>query len=119
MGYALRFDGSEPFDLHEISTLGDPKADRDDGEKDLDKLVEQIGELQSLLYAADANAVLIVLQGMDTSGKDGVIRKVLDDVDAQGVQHDLAVLANYESELWYLGDNRLTQDPEDALIQNG
>jgi polyphosphate kinase 2 (PPK2 family) len=36
--------------------------------------------LQSLLYAADSNAVLIVLQGMDTSGKDGVIRKVMDDV---------------------------------------
>jgi PPK2 family polyphosphate:nucleotide phosphotransferase len=47
--------------------------------------VKQIGELQSLLYAADVNAVLIVLQGMDTSGKDGVIRKVLDEVDAQGV----------------------------------
>ncbi|MCA9877296.1 MAG: hypothetical protein KC442_05930 [Thermomicrobiales bacterium] len=85
MGYALRFDGSQPFDLREISTLGDPAADRSDGEKDLDRLVKQIGELQSLLYAADADAVLIVLQGMDTSGKDGVIRKVLDEVDAQGV----------------------------------
>ena len=86
MGYALRFDGSEPFDLHEISTLGDPEADRDAGEKALDELIEQIGDLQSLLYAAGANAVLIVLQGMDTSGKDGVIRKVLDEVDAQGIQ---------------------------------
>ena len=86
MGYALRFDGSQPIDLSEISTLGDPAADREAGEKELDNLVGQIGELQSLLYAADANAVLIVLQGMDTSGKDGVIRKVLDDVDAQGVQ---------------------------------
>lgn len=85
MGYALRFDGSQPFDLHEISTLGDPKADREAGEAELERLVKQIGELQSLLYAADVNAVLIVLQGMDTSGKDGVIRKVLDEVDAQGV----------------------------------
>ena len=86
MGYALRFDGSQPFDLGEISTLGDPKADRAAGEADLDALVKQIGDLQSILYAADANAVLIVLQGMDTSGKDGVIRAVLDDVDAQGIQ---------------------------------
>ena len=85
MGYALRFDGSQPCNLHEISTLGDANADREAGEKELDKRVKQIGELQSLLYAADANAVLIVFQGMDTSGKDGVIRKVLDEVDAQGV----------------------------------
>ena len=85
MGYALRFDGSQPIDLSEISTLGEPKADRGDGEKELVDLVQQIGKLQSLLYAADTNAVLIVLQGMDTSGKDGVIRTVLDDVDAQGV----------------------------------
>ena len=85
MGYALRFDGSQPFNLDEISTHGDPQADRVAGEAELDKLIDQIGELQSLLYAADVNAVLIVLQGMDTSGKDGVIRKVLDEVDAQGV----------------------------------
>lgn len=86
MGYALRFDGSQPFNLGEISTLGDPKADRDAGEAELKALVKQIGDLQSILYAADANAVLIVLQGMDTSGKDGVIRAVLDEVDAQGIQ---------------------------------
>jgi PPK2 family polyphosphate:nucleotide phosphotransferase len=85
MGYALRFDGNQPCDLREISTHGDPAADRDAGEAELDKLVKQIGDLQTLLYAADSDAVLMVLQGMDTSGKDGVIRKVLDEVDAQGV----------------------------------
>ncbi|MFN8661759.1 MAG: PPK2 family polyphosphate kinase [Thermomicrobiales bacterium] len=85
MRYALRFDGSQPCDLREISTHGDPAADRDAGEAELDKLIKQIGDLQTLLYAADSDAVLMVLQGMDTSGKDGVIRKVLDEVDAQGV----------------------------------
>ena len=38
------------------------------------------------------------------------------DVDAQGVPHDLGVLAHYDLVLWYLGDNRLTQDPEDEFI---
>ncbi len=38
------------------------------------------------------------------------------DVDAQGVPHDLGVLEHYDAVVWYLGDNRLTQDPEDALI---
>ena len=37
------------------------------------------------------------------------------DVDAQGVPHDLGVLGHYDAVLWYLGDNRLTQDPEDQF----
>ena len=37
------------------------------------------------------------------------------DVDAQGVPHDLGVLSHYDAVVWYLGDNRLTQDPEDEL----
>ncbi len=37
------------------------------------------------------------------------------DVDAQGVPHDLGVLSHYDVVLWYLGDNRLTQDPDDEL----
>ena len=39
------------------------------------------------------------------------------DVDAQGVPHDLAVLGHYDAVLWYLGDNRITQDAEDFLTQ--
>jgi hypothetical protein len=38
------------------------------------------------------------------------------DVDAQGVPHDLAVLGHYDAVVWYLGDNRITQDPEDEMI---
>jgi Zinc carboxypeptidase/Immune inhibitor A peptidase M6 len=38
------------------------------------------------------------------------------DVDAQGVPHDLGVLGHYDAVLWYTGENRITQDPEDALI---
>ncbi|WP_139416207.1 M14 family metallopeptidase [Agromyces laixinhei] len=37
------------------------------------------------------------------------------DVDAQGVPHPLGVLSHFDTALWYLGDNRLTQDPEDEL----
>ncbi len=37
------------------------------------------------------------------------------DVDAQGVPHDLGVLDHYDAVLWYLGDNRITQDPEDEF----
>jgi PPK2 family polyphosphate:nucleotide phosphotransferase len=43
-----------------------------------------LDELQELLYAAATHSVLIILQGMDTSGKDGVIRHVLGHVNPQG-----------------------------------
>ncbi len=38
------------------------------------------------------------------------------DIDEQGVPHDLGVLSHYDAVVWYLGDNRLTQDPEDETI---
>jgi Zinc carboxypeptidase/Immune inhibitor A peptidase M6 len=37
------------------------------------------------------------------------------DVDAQGVPHPLGVLSHFDAVVWELGDNRLTQDPEDFL----
>jgi PPK2 family polyphosphate:nucleotide phosphotransferase len=50
------------------------------------KLVERLGELQELLYAENKHRVLIILQGMDTAGKDGTIRKVLRETSPQGVR---------------------------------
>ena len=47
-------------------------------------LVRELGELQELLYAAGTHSILIVLQGVDTSGKDGSIRNVLRDVNPVG-----------------------------------
>ncbi len=39
------------------------------------------------------------------------------DVSAQGVPHDLGVLGHFGAVVWYLGDNRLTQDPADELTE--
>jgi hypothetical protein len=41
------------------------------------------------------------------------------DVDSQGVPHHLGVLSHFDAALWYLGDNRLTQDAEDFLTRYG
>jgi PPK2 family polyphosphate:nucleotide phosphotransferase len=49
-------------------------------------LSNEIEILQELLYAEGKHKLLIVLQGMDTSGKDGVIRHVFDGVNPQGVK---------------------------------
>src|SRR5688500_17127750 len=47
---------------------------------------KRIGELQELLYANSDRAVLLVFQGLDASGKDGAIRKVLHYVNPAGVE---------------------------------
>ena len=57
-----------------------------EGREQLLKLNEQLEALQELLYAEHRHNALIVLQGMDTSGKDGVIRNVFEGVNPQGVR---------------------------------
>lgn len=52
----------------------------------LRELNDEMEELQELLYAEGKHRVLIVLQGMDTSGKDGTIRHVFEGVNPQGVR---------------------------------
>lgn len=49
------------------------------------KLGSRMDELQSALYAEGRRAVLVVLQGLDTSGKDGTIRKVFSALNPQGL----------------------------------
>jgi len=48
-------------------------------------LLEELDELQNLLYAESKHSILIVIQGMDASGKDGLIRDVLGNMNPQGV----------------------------------
>src|SRR5207344_2864152 len=55
-------------------------------EKRLAELAARIDELQELLYAEGKRGVLVVLQGIDTSGKDGTIRHVFREVDPLGVR---------------------------------
>jgi PPK2 family polyphosphate:nucleotide phosphotransferase len=53
---------------------------------ELDKQSKRIGELQARLYAERKQSLLIVLQAMDTGGKDGTIKHVFDHVNPQGCQ---------------------------------
>ncbi len=59
---------------------------KDKGENRLEELNRELEQLQELLYAEHRHRVLVVLQGMDTSGKDGVIRHVFEGVNPQGVR---------------------------------
>ena len=57
-----------------------------DGKEDLLELNQELEVLQEMLYAQHKHKLLVVLQGMDTSGKDGVIRHVFEGVNPQGVR---------------------------------
>ncbi len=62
-------------------TLG---LDKDKAAAALDKYKKKLAELQTVFYADGRRSLLVVLQGMDTSGKDGVIRHVFSGVNPQG-----------------------------------
>ncbi len=71
------------YDPSETAAFPDGKqAARDAMAKHTDKLVD----LQERLHAEHRHKLLIILQGMDTAGKDGTIRRVFDGVNPQGVK---------------------------------
>ncbi len=72
-------------------------------EKELKKTRKKLGKLQDTLYAHGKYAVLICLQGMDTSGKDSLIREVFKDFNARGVEvHSFKVPTDLERKHDYL-----------------
>ena len=72
--------------LSEISTKAPKELDKKETKELTAKLLIELDELQNLLYAEQKHSILIVLQGMDASGKDGVIRKVFGQMNPQGVR---------------------------------
>jgi PPK2 family polyphosphate:nucleotide phosphotransferase len=90
------------IDLLRASTIGrladvDPGAtpgfegDKAAGETAMSERGTVLADLQEMLYAngrgGDRRSVLLVLQGMDTSGKGGIVKHVMGMVDPQGVSH--------------------------------
>lgn len=57
-----------------------------DAKKALKKVRKKISDVQNSMYAEGKYGLLICLQGMDTSGKDSLIREVFKDVNASGVE---------------------------------
>jgi len=70
----------------EPNDKGDFKGGKEEGLAEVETLNAKLEELQEVLYAEHRHKVLIVLQAMDTGGKDGAIRRVFDGVNPQGVR---------------------------------
>jgi PPK2 family polyphosphate:nucleotide phosphotransferase len=60
------------------------EVSKEDLKKTCQKHTETLAKLQGILYADNTYSVLIVLQGLDTSGKDGIIKHVMSGVNPQG-----------------------------------
>ncbi len=70
--------------LTSIDTTAPKKFNKEQSKKELVKLKMRLEELQNLLYAESQHALLVVLQGLDASGKDGAIKNVFDAVNPMG-----------------------------------
>ncbi|MBL0012728.1 MAG: polyphosphate kinase 2 family protein [Flavobacterium sp.] len=83
----------QPEDFRVVSTLDlstfptrlQVDADSEEKEAKLDKVQEKLSKFQDVMYAHNRYGVLICLQGMDTSGKDSLIREVFKEFNPRGV----------------------------------
>ncbi|WP_298894237.1 PPK2 family polyphosphate kinase [uncultured Psychroserpens sp.] len=80
-----QFKVTKKIQLKNISTHFDLKADKKRIESELEEVREKLGDFQNTIYAHGKYAVLICIQGMDTAGKDSMIREVFKDFNTRGI----------------------------------
>ncbi len=68
-----------------ISTRAPKSFNKDKIKEKIENFLVELDELQNLLYAESKHSVLVVIQGMDASGKDGAINNVFGQLNPQGV----------------------------------
>jgi PPK2 family polyphosphate:nucleotide phosphotransferase len=79
-GQRVRLDEWDPGDTSGF------EGKKEEGLKESEKLTRKLERLQEILYAEHKHKVLIVLQALDTGGKDRTIRRVFEGVNPQGVR---------------------------------
>ncbi|MCH2194648.1 PPK2 family polyphosphate kinase [Kordia sp.] len=94
---------TEPVRISELSTELDLEESKKEIKKELEDLREDLGKLQDTLYAHGKYGVLVCIQGMDTAGKDSMIREVFKDFNTRGiVVHSFKVPTELELKHDYL-----------------
>ena len=79
------FKVTKTIKLNEIPTYINVETSEKKKEKHLQKVREKLSKVQDKMYAHNKYGVLICLQGMDTAGKDSLIREVFKEFNARGV----------------------------------
>ena len=83
--YKMRVSAGKKVDLADYDPDHDFGLTKTAAKTELEKLQLEIGEHQARLYAEGKQALLVILQGMDASGKDGVTKNVFAGVNPQGM----------------------------------
>lgn len=97
------FRASATTNLTTIPTKLSNTPSKDMAKEALEKSRRDLANFQTRLYAHDRHAVLVCFQGMDTSGKDSLIREVFKDFNVRGVeQHSFKVPTDLERSHGYL-----------------
>lgn len=74
------------YDLSRISTRAPKGLSKEKTKAATARILDELDELQNLLFAESKHSLLVVIQGMDASGKDGAIRNVFGRLNPQGVR---------------------------------
>jgi len=77
---------SDKVKINELPTSIDLGADKKEIENEIREVRRKLAELQTEIYAGGTPAVYIGIQGMDTAGKDSLIREVFKDINPSGVE---------------------------------
>lgn len=80
-----QFKVTQPIKIDEIPTTYDLGKSEKKIKKELENVRETLGDFQNTLYAHGKYGVLICIQGMDTAGKDSLIREVFKDFNTRGI----------------------------------
>ena len=76
---------SKKYDLNSISTKAPSHISKEEAQNAMKDLTKEFDELQNRLYAEGKQSLLIVMQGLDGSGKDGAIKSVFKGINPQGL----------------------------------
>ncbi|MFD2744261.1 MULTISPECIES: PPK2 family polyphosphate kinase [Sphingobacterium] len=79
------YQATQDFSIAKAATIVNPKIKKKEAKSLLKKIRKELAHLQDIMYAHDRYSVLICIQGMDTSGKDSLIRRVFEKFNARGV----------------------------------
>ena len=86
MSYSKLVTPGSKVNLHDIEPSQSSGMKKSEGEEAIAKLGEKLRDLQELHFAAGENPLLLVLQGCDTSGKDGTIRNIMKFMNPQSTR---------------------------------
>ncbi len=108
-----KYKANDNFKLAKVETYQDFGQSHKVLKKELKVVRRELGEFQDIIYAHGKYSVLVCLQGMDTAGKDSLIREVFKDFNVSGVEvHSFKVPTDLELSHNYLWRHYLVLPPK-------